>query len=90
MNPKQVMSLISLTLGVLVLIFAFDGDQNRVEKKIKQEIITNSPISPTERLPEIPPVHLQERNPRFYFLFFLGAVMVGAGGISALYWRDRV
>lgn len=52
MNGKQVVGLVLLSIGVVLVLFAFHRMGVVPEKKQEMTTITNSPVSPTERAPE--------------------------------------
>jgi hypothetical protein len=87
-NSKQVVGLVILSLGVVLTIFSFHS-MGVIEKKELSPIITNSPISPTERLPdrEDVVVGVGENNCRAHFILLGAIAMVVIGAGVAVYYR---
>jgi hypothetical protein len=79
------LSLILLSIGVVVIIFAF-GQMGQIHEEKGVAIITNSPISPTERLPEELPTGMSQKA--CWSIFMLGLAMVIVGSGLTVWFRD--
>lgn len=80
------LSLILLSIGVVIIIFAFD-QMGQVHEKKGITIITNSPISPTERIPEQLPTGMSKNA--CWATFALGLLMVIVGSGLTVWYRDQ-
>jgi hypothetical protein len=87
MNFRQLLGLIILSLGVVLVISSFDG-RWCPESQVKSEVITNSPVSPTERLPEEAQVDLSKDYPQSTLVFLGGILMVISGVFVAIRFKS--
>lgn len=84
MNSKQMLGLVFLSLGVVLLIFSFHS-RGIIEKRQRVEVLTHSPISPTERLPDS--VEVNSSSAREVWVLLGGIVLVVIGGGIAICYR---
>lgn len=87
MNFKQMLSLIFLSIGIVVMIFAFQQMGQVHEGKKSMSIITNSPITPTERFPER--VRSGYTKQVCWSIFLVGFAMALVGGSGAVWYKSR-
>lgn len=88
MQLKQLLGLILLSLGVVLIVLALHK-MGYIEPRVLQtKVITNSPVAPTERLPEPSAVIVDrpdEGNAKV--ILVAGMVMVIVGGIVAIRYK---
>jgi hypothetical protein len=87
MNVKQLLSFITLSMGIILLIFIFHGTGSVHGKYLP--VITHSPVSPTERIPSDIETHHTDLEASLRFWLTVGYVLILVGGISAIRHREK-
>jgi hypothetical protein len=86
MNAKQLIGFIALSMGVILIIYAINGRGYIPESSSSIDAITNSPISPTQRMPENIPIVQSVGCMQLWM--GIGVVLVVAGGWIAIRFRN--
>lgn len=84
MSFRQMIGLIILSLGIVLIVFAFHS-MGLIEKKHQPTQVTDSPISPTEHFPE----KVVEPRPEILWIMIGGIAMILVGGCIAAWHRYR-
>lgn len=88
MNFRQMVGLVLLSIGVVLIVFAFHRMGYIPAKKPEITIITNSPVSPTEHMPTNAPIVAgpKRHDARLFLIAGIGLLIIGGG--VAVYFRD--
>lgn len=89
MNGKQTIGLVLLSIGIVLILFAFYKMGVVSEKKQEIAPITSSPISPTERMPE-ERVQFGVGTPDEAMWILIGGIAMAVVGTGiAIWFRER-
>lgn len=87
MRAKQLIGFIFLSLGVTFILCAAHGMGYLSSRHSNTELLTNSPVSPTERYPQNAPI--SGKSCQGPFGFVIGSILALSGVALSIYYRQK-